>query len=96
LVRRLLLCLAVAALSACGGDEPQGPPPLSRSPSPLCPSLLRRLEAANDRIDRLESTIAETEDRTQVPPAVGDKLEKTTREYLKLRVRAAAQGCLST
>jgi len=79
----MLLCIALVALVGCGEDDAQAPPAPSRSPSELCPSLLRRLEQANDEIDRLEG-------------ASGPKLEKATREYLKLRVRAAAQGCLST
>jgi hypothetical protein len=83
-VRRLLLVgVVLTALVGCGGDEAQAPQPPTRSPSELCPSLLRRLEHANEEIDRLEGTN-------------GAKLEKATREYLKLRVRAAAQGCLST
>lgn len=81
-MRRLMLCLAVAGLAACGGDRTEAPPPSPPSPGPACASLLRRLEQANDTIDRLEGTNR---------PA----LERATREYLKLRVRAAAQGCLS-
>ena len=83
MVRRVLLVVVLAALVGCGGDEAQAPPTPARTPSESCPSLLRRLEQANEEIDRLDGTN-------------GPKLEKATREYLKLRVRAAAQGCLTT
>ena len=82
-MRKILLCVVLVALVGCGEGETKPPPPSVPSPGPACPSLLRRLERANDTIDRLEGTN-------------GPALEKATREYLKLRVRAAAQGCLTT
>jgi hypothetical protein len=90
----LLLCVA------CGPDEQVAAPPQLPSTDVLCPPILARVEAADAKIDRLSAgseepvkakgTVREASTETL------DKLQKATHEYLRLRTKAAALGCVAT
>ena len=90
------LALAVVLLCAsCGGDEAaeQGLPPVDT----LCPPILARLEKLDAEIARL-SEPSQAQDETDVARTVKpgrlEDIDKAQHDYLRVRSKAAALGCL--
>jgi hypothetical protein len=95
LLKRSILCAVLLLAGACG-EEPE--PIRSRPPrvDPLCDSLRPRVDAAQRRIRKYEKRA-----QTPISPAGTevtldelDRIERARREYLRLRQRAVAFGCV--
>jgi hypothetical protein len=84
---------AVVILVFLRGEEPR-PPSAAPSADPLCVEILPRLEAVDQTIEKLEIQVMNP---TTPPKQAGkafEKLDEMRHDYLQIRSRAAAFGCL--
>ena len=95
----MLAAFMVLLLAACGSEEVAAPAAEPPALSALCPGILARLEGMDARIQKLSGG-AQVEDpseafyQRQASPEQLEKIEKARHDYLRVRRKAAALGCI--
>jgi hypothetical protein len=84
---------AAVILVVLSSDEPRAPS-AAPSPDPLCAGMLPRLEAANQAIEKLELQVMNPKTPPKQAGKAFEKLDEMRHDYLQIRSRAAAFGCL--